>query len=110
MQRRSSRAVSDLKKLAKPEAVAPLTPGTRVRRTPLAVAHLSGARDKIDFAYPGGHEYVHRGVEQSLLFIANAPEFRVSDIPGAFGDDIRLALARQFVACGFLEVVEPVVG
>jgi hypothetical protein len=107
LQRRSARAVGDMRKLNKPAQTPALTPSTRLRHNPLAMAHLTGNAEKIDFAYPGGHQYVHRGVEQGLLFIANTPEFKVADIPGGFGDDVRLALANQFVSCGFLEVIEP---
>jgi bifunctional lysine-specific demethylase and histidyl-hydroxylase MINA len=106
LQRHSARAVGDLEKLKYNNRSIALTPRTRVRRNPLAIAHLTSNGDKIDFAYPGGHRYVHRGAEKSIVFIAGATEFQVSDIPGEVGDDIRLALVEEFVSCGFLEVIE----
>ena len=106
LQRRSARVVGDLETLIRPTGPAPLTPRTRVRQNPLAVAHLTGDGDRIDFAYPGGHRYVHQGAEPGLVFIAATPEFRIAEIPGAVSDDVRLALAEEFVSCGFLEVIE----
>jgi hypothetical protein len=107
--RRSSRAIADLDRLrAKPiPADAPVvTAATRLRHNPLAVSHLIGNPTRIDFAYPGGHHYIHRGAEAAVAFIANTPEFRIHDIPGAFGHDVRLALVEKFVTSGFLEIVE----
>jgi len=106
LQRRSSRTIGDLPKL---KAVLPeggLTASSQVRHNPLAVAHLSGAKGRIDFAYPGGHHYIHAGVTDALAFVATTPEFRVHDIPGAMGHDVRLALVEKFVTTGFLQVVE----
>ena len=70
---------------------------------PLCIHHLSGNQAKIDFAYPGGHLYLHRGSEEAVRFIAQTERFRVCDIPGAIGDDVRLALAARFVESGILE-------
>ena len=56
-----------------------------------------------DFAYPGGHLYIHRGAEESVLYIANTARFAVRDIPGGLRDDARPSLARRFVEAGFLE-------
>lgn len=106
LQRRSTRVVSELEKLDRRPRAAALTPRTRVRHHPLAIAHLAGNGEKIDFAYPGGHRYVHVAAEPGLLFIAATPEFEIAEIPGVAGDDIRLALAEEFVSCGFLEVIE----
>ena len=106
LQRRSARTVGDLEKLKRPIRLAPMSPRTRLRQNPLAVAHLTGNGEKIDFAYPGGHRYVHQGAQESLVFIAATSEFRIGEIPGGVGDDVRLALAEEFVSCGFLEVIE----
>lgn len=106
MQRRASHVIGDLGKLATQTARVALAPYTRLRHSRLGVCHLSGNAAKIDFAYPGGHHYIHRGVEQAVSFIARTPDFRLRDIPGSIGDDIRVALVEKFVASGFLEVAE----
>lgn len=105
MEHRSSRIVGDLPALAKPEAVPPLTAESRVRHAPLAVCHLRHARERIDFSVPGGHVAIHPGVETELRFIERVSEFRISDMPGSAGMDVRLALVGRLVAQGFLEVV-----
>jgi ribosomal protein L16 Arg81 hydroxylase len=106
LQRRSSKIVSGLDRLepAGPGAL-PISVATRLRHDPLATSHLSGNESKIDFAYPGGHHYIHRGTEQSLGFIAATPEFTVRDIPGDIGDEVRIALVQKLVDCGFLQIV-----
>jgi hypothetical protein len=72
----------------------------------LAISNLTAARGQIDFSHPGGHVYIHRGVEPSVVFIAKTPQFRVREIPPAtIGDDIRVALVERLVSSGFLEVV-----
>ncbi len=106
VQRRSARAVGDMEKLKRSGTPIELTPATRVRHNTLAISHLTANSEKIDFAYPGGHHYVHRGAEESLLFIANTPEFQLRDIPGDLPEDVRVAMADKFVSCGFLEVIE----
>jgi hypothetical protein len=104
LQKRSSRVIGNLEKLAAPAARPQLSPFTRLRHNRLGASHLVNNGARIDFAYPGGHHLIHSGVAESVSFIANTPEFAIRDIPGAIGDDIRLALAERFVSCGFLEV------
>jgi hypothetical protein len=106
LQRRSARVIGGFEKLKRPTRPTLLSPQTRVRQNPLAVAHLTGNGEKIDFAYPGGHRYVHLGAQESLMYVAATAEFRIAEIPGAVSDDVRLALAEEFVSCGFLEVIE----
>ena len=106
LQRRSARVISDLDKLRVRAAQSPLSASTRLRQTPTAASHVGPNGGRIDFAYPGGHHLIHPAVEECVSFIARTPEFRISEIPGAIGDDIRLALAEKFVACGFLEVAD----
>jgi hypothetical protein len=104
LQRRSARIIGGLDKLIPfPERVA-LSPTTRLRHNRLGVCHVVGNASRIDFAYPGGHHFIHRGVEQSVAFIAKTPEFCIQDIPGEIGDDVRIALAEKLVSSGFLEV------
>jgi hypothetical protein len=104
MQRRSSRAIKDLAALTPGKDHAAVSVDSVLRHEPSAICHLMGDAEKIDFSYPGGHIYIHRGVEEAVRFIAETPEFRIGDLPGAFGDDIRLALAEKFLASGFLRL------
>lgn len=106
LHRRSSRMVGKFDKLAADGQRTPLTLDTRLRQHPLAASHLSGNDSKIDFAYPGGHHYIHRGAEQSLQFIARTRQFAIREIPGDIGDDVRIALVAQLVECGFLQIAE----
>lgn len=105
LQQRSARVIAGFNKLPAPAERTTLTPFTQLRHHGLGVSHMIVNATKIDFAYPGGHHYIHRGVEQSVAFIARTPEFRIRDIPGEIGDDVRIALAENFVSTGFLEVV-----
>jgi hypothetical protein len=104
LQRRSSRAVSEMDKLASPRHRPAIGADTAVRHVPNAISHLSCNADWVDFAHPGGHIYIHRGAEESVTFIADTPRFHVRDIPGAISDEVRIALANRFLAGGFLEV------
>ena len=104
LQRRSSRIIGNLVRLNAPAERVLLAPSTRMRHSHLGVCHLSGNASKIDFAYPGGHHYIHRGAEESIAFIAHTPEFCIRDIPGAIGDDVRTALVEELISSGFLEV------
>src|SRR5260221_13237651 len=101
LQRRSSRTIGDLEKLKSAPHHAKISGDTLVRHNPQAICHLMGNEEKIDFSFPGGHIYVHTGVEESLKFMADKLEFRVRDIPGIIGDDIRYALVNKLVASGF---------
>ena len=104
MQRRSSRAIGELKRLDAPKVVAGLTADTRLRHNRMAISHLSGNARLIDFAYPGGHRYIHRGAEAAVTFIAQTPEFAIRDLPGNLDMAIRIALVDELVTNGFLEV------
>lgn len=105
LQRRSSRAIADLEKLPAPKGKITLSSASRLRQSPLAVSHLMATAQKIDLSHPGGHVYIHRGVEESVAFIVANREFQVRDIPGEIGDDVRIALAEKFVGAGLFEVV-----
>jgi hypothetical protein len=105
LQRRSSRAIADLEKLPAPKGSVTLSPASLLRQSPLAVSHLMATAQKIDLSHPGGHVYIHRGVEESVAFIVGNREFHVRDIPGEIGDDVRIALAEKFVSAGLFEVV-----
>jgi len=103
LQRRASRAVSGLAPLVAPAAGAGLGLDSELVQAPAAFCHLSANAEKIDFSYPGGHVYLHRGVEASLVFMVNTPRFRVRDVPGTIGDDVRLSLATTLVQAGYLK-------
>ena len=103
--RRASRMIGDLPKLPPSPALGAIGPDLVVRHSPLAVAKLLATPELVDFAQPGAHVLIHRGVEEALRFMASTPAFRVREVPGAFGDDIRAALVGRLLASGFLEVV-----
>lgn len=102
LQRRSSRVIGNLDGLKPPPTPVPLSLDTRLKRHHLAVGHVIGNAERLDFSYPGGHIHIHRGAEPAVAFLANAAEFQVRDIPGGLPDDVRLALAQRFVDAGFL--------
>ena len=106
LQARSGRAVAALPALSAPAAAPTLTLDSELIQNELAFCHLTASPDRIDVSYPGGHLYVHRGVQSSVEFIVNAQRFRVRDIPGEIADDIRLSLAARFVEVGFLRLAD----
>lgn len=104
LQRRSARAVGALDALPRPTAVAALSLDTVLRQAEGAVCHLTGEGESIDFAYPGGRLAIHRGAQAAVVYVAATARFRVLDLPGEIGDDVRLALCTRFVEVGFLEL------
>jgi len=104
MQRRSSRAISQLAKVPPGERVQVQLHSTLSHRVD-SVWHLCANAATIDLAYPGGHLYIHRGAEPAVVYMVNTPRFKVSDIPGDIGDDVRLSLAQRFVDEGLVELV-----
>lgn len=105
MDLRASRATADLRPLAKPATAASVMRDSRVQHTPLAISYLRRSAGSLDFSQPGEHIAIHAGVEPELRYIAKTPGFRVSDLPGAAGDDVKVALVSRLVQSGFLEVV-----
>ena len=104
MDLRASRATADLPPLAKPASVAAVTRDSRVRHSPLAISHLRHSAGSLDFSQPGEHIAVHRGVEPELRFIAATDSFRVGDLPGAAGEEVKIALVTRLIQSGFLEL------
>jgi len=104
MQWRSSRAISTLRPLEAPAAVPALELDTELAQTAAAFCHLTATPETIDVTYPGGHLHIHRGAEESVVYIVNTPRFRVRDIPGAASDEVRLSLAARFLGIGFLQL------
>jgi hypothetical protein len=105
LHRRSSRVIGDLKKSRMADSRPAISAATLVRHSRSAISHLMASRGQIDFSHPGEHVYIHRGAEQCAMFIAETPEFRIGDIPGPVGDEVRIALIDKFISSGFLEVV-----
>ena len=103
LQHRSSRVVARLAPLPAPPVPPALDLDSELIHTDVAFCHLTASPEKIDFSYPGGHLYIHRGAEQSLLYMVNTPRFRVRDVPGEIADEVRLSLAGKLVAIGFLK-------
>ncbi len=106
LQRRSSRVIGELAGLAAAAEKPDLSPRSRVRRNPLAISHLSANATKIDFAFPGGHHYVHSGAQEAVAFLAGAREFAVAEVPGDIDDDVRIALVGKLLDAGVFEVVD----
>ena len=102
---RSSRFVASLPALPRPGQVPDLSAETRVRHSPLAFFQMRRTGDWIDFGYPGDRLAIHPGVEEELRFIQETGEFRVGDIPGASGIEVRAALVGRLIAAGMLELV-----
>lgn len=102
LERRRARMIEDLPKLKPDAAGIQITPQTRVRHHDLALAHVLATPELVDFRLPGERMLVHRGAEESLRYIAQTPEFRVSDVPGTLGNDVKVALVSRLVMSGFL--------
>ncbi|HKD54597.1 MAG TPA: cupin domain-containing protein [Steroidobacteraceae bacterium] len=106
LQARSGRAIAALNALPAPDTAPTLTLDSELVQNELAFCHLTASPESIDVSYPGGHLFVHRGAQACVEYIVNAQRFRVRDIPGELGDDIRLTLARRFVEIGFLRLAD----
>jgi hypothetical protein len=104
MDMRWSRSTAELPPLETKALATPVTRETQVRHSPLAVSHLRPSFSSLDFSYPGGHIPVHRGVEPELRYISSTPSFRVAEIPGAAGEDVKIALVTRLIQSGFLEI------
>ncbi len=102
LQQRSARAVGALAALSQPARVPALSLDSELEHTEGAFCHLTANAQKIDLSYPGGHVYIHRGVQASLVYMVNTPRFRVRDIPGEGADEVRLSLAAKLIEIGYL--------
>ena len=101
---RLSRLTADLPPLPRPSAPIEITRETRVRQSPLAISHLRHSYGSLDFSHPGEHLAIHPGVEPELQFIASTDSFKVSELPGPSGEEVKIALVRRLVDSGFLEI------
>jgi ribosomal protein L16 Arg81 hydroxylase len=105
LERRRARMIEDLPKITPAAGEAQVRPESRVRHHPLAVAHVLAVGDSVDFRQPGERILVHRGAEEALRFIVQTPEFRVSEIPGPLGDEVKVALVSRLLTSGFLQML-----
>ena len=105
LQLRSGRAIAALSALPSTHST-PITLDTLMVQTSLAYCHLTANPDKIDFSYPGGHVYIHRGAQESLVYMVNTAVFRVREIPGQIDDQVRISLAEKLREVGFLQIQE----
>jgi hypothetical protein len=103
LQRRAARTVGDLAALPRPQAMPDIALDSELAHAPGATSHLSAGPDTLDFAFPGGHLYIHRGAQDAVLFIADTPRFTVRDLPGGLTDEVKLALCLRFLEVGFLQ-------
>ena len=104
LQWRSSRAIAALSRLPAPAQAPQIDLDSELVHHELAFCHLTASPERIDVSYPGGHLYIHRGVQLCIEYMMNNTRFRVRDIPGEVGDDIRLSLAGRFLEIGFLQL------
>jgi hypothetical protein len=104
LQQRSGRAVKGLKAAPGPAVQNAVGPESHLRHAAATFCHIGFNGQRLVFSYPGGQIFIHPGVEPSLRFIAETPEFRVRDIPGDIGEDVRVALVQKLVTSGFLNV------
>ena len=105
MDLRSARITGDLPALGKPSAPVAVTRETKVRQAPLAISELRHAFTSLEFSQPGARIAIHAGVEPELRFITSTDSFRVADIPGTSGEDVKIALVKRLIDTAFLEVV-----
>lgn len=105
LERRRARMIQDLPKITANGTGAQLGPDSRVKHHPLAFAQILTTENVVDFRQPGERILVHRGAEEALRFITRTPEFRISDVPGGLGDDVKVALVERLVTSGYLEPV-----
>jgi bifunctional lysine-specific demethylase and histidyl-hydroxylase MINA len=105
LQWRSGKAIAALNPLSAAAAPAAIGLDTELEQNELAFCHLTASPERIDVSYPGGHLFIHRGAQPAVEFMVNAQRFRVRDIPGEIGDDVRVSLAERFVGIGFLRPV-----
>jgi hypothetical protein len=106
LHRRSRRIITALRPLP-PGVPAVVALDSMVRQRETAFCHLSGNAERIEFSYPGGQIFIHRGAEESVVYISRTSLFRVRDIPGEIDDEVRISLVERLMQIGFLEMVTP---
>jgi hypothetical protein len=104
LQRRSARAVAALGPARRDLLTRPIDLDTPLVHAESSFCHLTADSENIDFSYPGGHEYIHLGARECVVYIVNTPAFRPREIPGPVDDEVRLSLATKFLELGFLRL------
>lgn len=104
---RSAREVPRLDALPRPDAAPAIDLDTVLTQRATAFCHLVATPEKLEFCFPGGNLYIHRGAQESVVYMVNTPRFRVRDIAGGVDDDVRLSLATRFLEIGYLEMETP---
>ena len=104
MDLRSARMTTSLPPLRKPSSETSVNLATQVRHSPLSISYLRHSAGSLDFSQPGEHIAIHPGVETELQFMASTVSFRVAEVPGASGEDVKVALVRRLIDSGFLEI------
>ncbi|KXI30135.1 hypothetical protein AX660_09060 [Paraglaciecola hydrolytica] len=103
MAKRRSRMVYDLPKLKSDKTTSTIHVNSKIKHNPLSISQLIGTADILDWCQPAEKILIHPGAEQALRFIAANVEFKVMDIPGELGDDVRIALVSRLITSGFLQ-------
>ena len=105
LQRRRARMVRELDRLPTQDSASGMIgPDTVLERQPLAVSEMVVTGERLDLSLPGETVLLHPGVESSVAYMTSEPRFRLRDVPGEIGDDVRVELARMLVKNGFLGV------
>ncbi len=104
LKRRQAHMIAALPKLKPTTLASPLQANTAIVHSPHAMVEMIATADTVDFSQPGEHILVHKGAQESLTFIINTPRFLVSDIPGEFGLDVKVALVSRLLSSGFLQL------
>jgi ribosomal protein L16 Arg81 hydroxylase len=104
LKRRRAKMIAELPKLTSKPIFSALQPTTKVSHNPHAMIEMLSTPDAVDLCLPGEHIIVHKGAQQSLEFIVNTPTFTISQLPGDFGNDVKVALVSRLVSSGFLHV------
>lgn len=76
-----------------------------VKQTSLSISQLISTPSVLDLRLPGDLLLIHPGAELSLHYIMANTQFRVGDLPGNIGDDVRIALVNRLIMAGFLQAV-----
>ncbi len=104
--RRKVRMINELPKLPEASFVESLNLNSVVQHNPLGMAQLISTENILDLTVPGDQILIHKGVENSVKFIINTPQFSLLEIPGELPDDVRIALVQKMIMSGFL-IVKP---
>ena len=104
LKRRQAHMIAALPKLKPTALTTAVQANTAIEHSPHAMVEMIATVDAVDFCQPGEHILVHKGAQESLTFIINTPRFVVSDIPGEFGLDVKIALVSRFLSSGYLQL------